>query len=331
MAPFQFSGVKIFLTYPQCALTLDAFVRNCDANLRNVKWIVVGQERHEDGGLHLHAAITFTKRIQTRNANIFDDLAGQPGHYKPMKYPGECVGYCIKDGLFYEHGIDAKAFVKSEEIKKQGKAKAIARRLLRGETIMSIAQDEPGFVMMNLTKLRTFVDWAAVNTHVQKLWKGTDYSEWLACRTTLRISEWLSTNIRCYRRHKQPQLWCYSRQSNLGKTTLLNELRERLHVYTLPDESNMDDYEDGRFDLICADEFEGWHPIYWMNQILDGAPMRLKQRYHSTLKKDNLPVLIMSNSPPEEVYSKAPWARVQNLLTRLVVVEVDQFIVIEYN
>jgi len=109
---------------------------------------------------------------------------------------------------------------------------------------------------------------------------------------------------------------------------MMLEKEFELSVYYWPKEEVWwDAYSDGAYDLIVLDEFHSQKTITQLNPILSGDPTPLSRRCSAPLtKRDNLPVIIMSNYMPQECFSKvaahAP-SKLEPLLDRLTVVQVD--------
>ncbi len=123
---------------------------------------------------------------------------------------------------------------------------------------------------------------------------------------------------------KQPQLWLWSRQSGRGKSTLLTQLSTMLRLYHITRDDWDDEYEDGQFDLIVADEYRGCKDIAWINQVAEGTRVKLKRKNcTATLKTDRLPMLICSNLPIYEAYDKYKGSDVELIEVRFDQVEVD--------
>jgi len=105
----------------------------------------------------------------------------------------------------------------------------------------------------------------------------------------------------------------------------------KLRVYWWPkDEHWWDGYEDGAYDLIVLDEFKSQKKITDLNPILSGDPIPLSRRRSAPiLKRDNLPVIILSNFSPEECYHKCSAQQLAPLLDRLEFIEVSNTVRIE--
>lgn len=86
-----------FLTWPRCLLTPDELLPSILVHLPPVKWCIIAQEHHEDGGLHVHAAVFFERRFQPKVFDKFDDCAGQHGNYQTMKSMKGSIAYLHKE------------------------------------------------------------------------------------------------------------------------------------------------------------------------------------------------------------------------------------------
>lgn len=96
---FKLHGKTFFLTYPQCPLDKQAV-----ADMLATKGIIVkgliGQEKHQDGNLHIHAYCKYLKEIQTRNMKYFDiEHEGEiyHGNYQVAREPIKVLKYVTKD------------------------------------------------------------------------------------------------------------------------------------------------------------------------------------------------------------------------------------------
>ncbi len=95
------------------------------------------------------------------------------------------------------------------------------------------------------------------------------------------------------------------------------------------DVRHLDDYDDKDYDLIVMDEFKGQKSITWMNGFTQGSPFPIHRRYEGTIKKKNLPVIVLSNYSIEGAYEKVNMfnpERLNSLKNRFEVVNVLKFI-----
>lgn len=88
----------------------------------------------------------------------------------------------------------------------------------------------------------------------------------------------------------------------------------------------LEDYEDDRYDLIIFDEFTGQVPIFILNSLLDGSEVRFNVKGGHVVKRENLPVIILSNFSPRECYKNVDDLVLSTLESRLRIVKVESFI-----
>ena len=118
------------------------------------------------------------------------------------------------------------------------------------------------------------------------------------------LIDWLNINIRQPRKFRQAQMYIHG-PPMIGKTTMIEVLRQHLRVFMIPrDEDFMDEWENGTFDIAILDEFKAHKKIQWLNSWLDGSLMPLRQKGRQTLKSQNIPTLILSNYTLRECYHK---------------------------
>lgn len=103
-SPYRIQGKHISLTYPRCDASLEdllAFLRNKSFGSRTAKSIIVSSETHEDGGLHRHAYVEFTGRINNSNPRAFDFGLFHP-NVQVCRTVEAWKRYVKKDGTFLE-------------------------------------------------------------------------------------------------------------------------------------------------------------------------------------------------------------------------------------
>lgn len=70
---FRFNASRVFLTYSQTheKLTPEKLLSAIEAKA-GVSRYCISQERHEDGGYHIHAFFKFTEKLDTKDPRFFD-------------------------------------------------------------------------------------------------------------------------------------------------------------------------------------------------------------------------------------------------------------------
>ena len=335
---WRLQAKNLSLTYPQCETTKEAALsRVVEYFGDNLHFAVVAQEEHAEEGTHLHMAISLKKQLRTRNCHLLDVLVDPPkhGNYQAARAMRRWVAYVVKDGQYATVGIDVKAYLEAAKMKQSTKLTLAATMLQQGNSIDAVDDEMPGLVLQHLRRLEDY-------HRYQKLKRERDGGLPQGALTFLEgapstyndaIATWLQVNVLCTRSFKDPQLYVCG-APNSGKTSLILKLeQEGLRVYRMPYDGKWYDlYEDGMYDIIVLDEFNGQKKIQDLNFWLEGGPMMVPRRGLAPYaKKDNLPVLILSNYTPFEAYNNCTEARLAPFLARLQVITLppDSFIDIQ--
>lgn len=81
---FRLNGKYLFLTYPQSRVQKTELELFLIKKLKNVRYILISQETHEDGGKHLHAYVQLSVRCDFTSPKCLD-IDGHHGDYKTAK------------------------------------------------------------------------------------------------------------------------------------------------------------------------------------------------------------------------------------------------------
>ena len=92
---FKLQSKNIFLTYAQCDVSKEALLAYLQS-LAPIQEYCIGQEKHQDGNLHLHAFVSFKERFTTRDERIFDCNGFHP-NIQVVRNKKKCVEYCCKE------------------------------------------------------------------------------------------------------------------------------------------------------------------------------------------------------------------------------------------
>ncbi len=309
---FELNCINYFLTYPTCSTPKEECVENIVQKYGDeVQWVVIAQEHHADGSLHLHMLLRFEEKHHFRSADCFDFITGQHGNYQSCRSVRRTLRYITKhDKKYLVHGdIDVAARLE----KKGGNvADKVAKSIVDGQTFMQVATANMGYAMIHARKIKA---WEAQTG----LWREMAEkkavpsgfavpAEYLSTLSDedVDIACWISTNLNTGPRPFATKgLYIYG-ATGLMKTSLIRQLDEYLNIYYVPmQEEFYDSYQDGQYDIIVLDEFKGQKPITFLNALIDGQKVNLKQKGCQYLKKQNLPVIILSNYTLAECYVKA--------------------------
>lgn len=338
--PFRFSSKSIFLTFPQCAFTLEDFVEIVNLFFGdNIDKGIACQENHKDGNQHLHLALVLKNPYRSTKVNCFDSLVLPPKHPNISgRFKGGIKGafkYVMKEGNYLPlpSEFNINEFMEAVNGKKSTQAQLVASQIASGSTLDEIAELFPAWMLMNTAKATAYKNFLKIMKRRKKyalaqlikvrVSPAVGYST----GSNSQIATWLNQNIRQKRERRTTQLWIKG-PTGIGKTGLMLFLEKtfKLSIYLWPKEEKWwDGYSDKAFDLIVLDEFQAHKTITELNQVLSGDPMNLSRRNNAPLrKKDNLPVIIFSNFTPEECYHKATQRQLEPLYARLLVIDTTE-------
>lgn len=341
MSHFHLKSKNLFLTFPQCDFPLEEFKQKVLEFFEPFIIVkgVASREQHEDGNYHLHLYVNLDKQCQTRNVSYFDNLvspAKHPNIVSRVKSQQKTIEYVIKDGTYLvlpdEDSFDLQLFLSQAQKKKSTKISTIVKTIKKGATLDELDNEFPGYMLQHLEQVQRYLDFQELKK-LRLLRAEAQQEAFRVCPAVGHANSlnkdlalWLNQNIRTPtpRPHRTPQLWIRASPA-MGKTTMIEYLRQtfNLSIYYLPlNEKWYDGYADGCFDLIILDEYKAHKKITDLNPILSGDPVPLSRRSNApVLKRDNLPVIILSNFLPHECYHKASPLQLAPLISRLNVLD----------
>lgn len=101
----RFYAKQFYFTYSQCGEltakeTYDALVAKFAEKERLIVEYIVGHEKHQDGGNHVHCWIKLDKRYNLRLPARWLDINGVHGNYQSVRDTQQVKRYCTKDGNY---------------------------------------------------------------------------------------------------------------------------------------------------------------------------------------------------------------------------------------
>lgn len=291
---------------------------------------------------HLHCVVCCTNAKHHRSAFFADiklnrtvgDVAtrtGKHGNYMAVKYLHSAINYVKKDGDYIEHG---QLLAANSKEKKPSVSIDIATMLGSGKSMVELNAEYPGFFLMNYKKILDYRNWLQYNSSTSKLpiaerFKAVNLVELNYGEQV--VFNWLKKNVHdgdnriVDRPLRQPQLWLWG-PPGIGKTSFIQELDKYLSIfYPIYESEYLDGYEDNIYDIAIFDEFMGQKTITFLNSFIDGSHKRYNVKNAYTVKKQNIPVVFVSNYRPGEVYKHQEEKNnisLTALVDRLLVVEV---------
>lgn len=300
---FRLSAKGFFITFPQCDVPKEEVRRKMIEKFPEeiLQWCIIGQEHHQDGHLHLHIALMFKQKKNFTTPNCFDFLTGQHGNYATMKSPLRSIAYCKKE----DNDPTIIGNLPETSSRKQVSTE-VANMIQEGSTLRDVNAAAPGYLLMNFKKVIYYQWWAERERETKKKepW-SLIVAPADATQPEIFLINWLNKNIKQPRHFKQPQLVIQA-PANHRKTTLVQHLEKFLRIMYIPIlEDFLDEWEDSTWDLLVFDEWAyQQHDPQYMNQLLDGQTMNIKIKGGQKRKKENLPILILTNQSQMDAFGK---------------------------
>jgi len=309
-ASFRLAAKNIFCTWPKCNTDKATVMNNIVATfLNSLLFAIVCHEQHSNGDDHLHAVISFKNKVNFRSTAKLDALASKHGNYRACRNLSDSVRYVVKDNDFVcvPLSFDPADYLAKTKTHKAARSSVLAESIVGGQSLRDAILSDPAFALLHLKQIKAFyAEMDSIN--MEK--KLTGYKEitwrvgWPKC--VLDIGIWLNANLSIgnpslHRPLGKPQLYIHGRTA-MGKTHLITQLSTMVKTYCCTSSEHFFDGLDATYNLIVFDEFHGQQTATFMNQILDGQPMVIPQKGCQYFKKNNPPVIILSNYPPHECY-----------------------------
>jgi len=294
-----------------------------------------GHETGEDPGRHIHTCFKLNKKMKIRRPDFFDNLFGEKhGDIQTCRDYRACQIYCNKDGNVITKNVDIDAVVESTRTKKGVKHETVANFCRKKpRTIFEVDQKFPGYTIQHLSKIKDYLilQDARRSSELQPYY-GIDQAKTMMLGRDnpplIQLVSWLNENLNKPREYRQKQLWLHGK-SGVGKSTLLSDISQYFNAYQVANEEKWWSGIDSTKQIIVFDEYTGYKTISDMKRLLDGSEFPMPQKYATLpfLKKRksmNIPIIICSNSTPEQIYHKVKEEKPQEfepLLERITVIE----------
>lgn len=303
---FRLNAKNLFLTWPKndvdSGTVLNKIVETF--GMDNVSYVCVSEEEHEDGSPHLHAVVCLKKPCDVRNVKTLDDIGGKHGNYQSARNVKDVYTYVRKGGKFVEHGTPPKICV--EKI-----SETVAQSLRNGGSLDSVEEMDPAYFMLHQRQIKEYAQFVEMKKRkTAPKPPPLFYNSWGYC-----------FELGVPREFKQKQYWICG-PPNTGKTSMIMSFLDTgFRGFIIPTNNDFAEWDDDGYDFAYIDEFKGSLTIQFLNEFLQGSPMMLNAKFGSRSKKKNIPVFIISNFEPQQVYQNVNQVSMQALLTRIQIIQ----------
>ena len=146
---FSYNAKSIFLTYAQCPEDREVLLDLLKTKVGNDRTnqlvkACIGQERHADGGLHLHACAWYTHKLRFNDVRYLD-LNGHHPNIKDcrIKRKDKALKYCAKED---PNPLQFNMDIKEETEARESHRKILGKRLLEGEKLVDLVDENPALI-----------------------------------------------------------------------------------------------------------------------------------------------------------------------------------------
>jgi len=328
---FRINCKRLFITFPQTdTLKEDAAEKLKSNSKTNDCSFIIAQERHQDGNIHLHVYIEKSSNFNFKDPKYFDFITGKHGNIQKVRSKEAVIGYVCKEGDFICHKIDPSSILQKMKMQQEKKRKResqtkshrIFEYLKNGKSYEDLLIDEElgSYLVLHGNKVKAFAnDFALLRERKERIASRPGYLHFI-------IND-VEFDALANMPFKSKQFWIWG-PPNTGKSTFIRKLEDSgLRGFDIPVNNDFAEWDDEKYDFAYIDEFKGQLTIQFLNLFLQGSKMRLPGKYviGGRVKNRNVPVFILSNYTPEEVYHKKSSRDLEPLLARLRVIELKSF------
>jgi hypothetical protein len=298
-AKFRFHSQKALMTYSQSGedLTLD-MVYNDIHSKYPIERACMCYELHQDGGKHIHAYIEFVEKLDVKgNPRLFDLYGIHPNIRKKEGYleVRNAINYVFKKQIGKEEG-----WIKQWNMDwkmDDSFRKAHCKMLLADIVNRKITLAE-GCMQMHNYALR----YQQYQKNLEMFWKAVDSED----RVQVPLREWKmwGKDIFWDGKRKCKQFWIFG-DTDVGKTWFRETYLEKelgCSGYEIPVDNDDHYWADKMYDFAFIDEFNGNRTIQFLNKFLEGVDQYMNNKGSSVWKRKNVPVFLLSNKMPHNVY-----------------------------
>ncbi len=332
---FRMHAKKFFLTFPKCKTSREDAMA-CILAMKP-RMAIVAQELHKDGDTHLHVFVEFEKKKDIRRPDAFDIVAGQHGNYQTARNRRHVIRYVTKsDPDYICFGITRDGI---QHLLNHASLAQSLKELEDDPDWRKFAINHPALFVRNHIGLvryssvlrskrhRDVVQPWVIRPYVLEHDMFPNYNE---ATTQHELYKWLlGVNSKVARPRRTPQLFIFGK-TGLGKTLLIDRLRQHFRIYNMPHEHFYDEYDDDLYDLAVLDEFFGNKPLSFLNMWLEGMIFTVRVKGAQYVKRFRIPTIILSNMSPSECYHTLSHTRkpvVDAFIARLVVIHLTESLV----
>ena len=150
---FQYKAKSIFLTYSQCPVPKETMMAHLKVKIgtqatNQLLKACVGQEKHQDGNLHLHICAWYTQQLNFSCPKYLDIVHEETTYHPNVGGPRiqnkqKALQYCSKED---PEPLQFNMDIKSETAARESHTKIIGKRLIEKPTeheLLQVIEEHP--------------------------------------------------------------------------------------------------------------------------------------------------------------------------------------------
>lgn len=186
---YRLSAKTVFATWPRCDITPEDMLAKIRSlalpSAATLEEYVIAQEDHQDGGKHLHAYLTFSNKLETKNPRWLD-VDGHHPNVQGCRSPKNVLTYVTKGGIYISSSPIA-------ELEDQGQSwgEIIKNSSSVEDFLRRITASHPRDAVLHYSAVVSFAE-AHFSKTVEEFSSSFANDSWIVPSA---ISEWVSGNL----------------------------------------------------------------------------------------------------------------------------------------
>jgi hypothetical protein len=282
---------------------------------KDISYCCISREKHVNKGWHCHIFLQFTKRkkfVLTEKYNPFTFLFDKPADVekilKSKKDRINVLCYVKKAQDYIEFGYkDIDESMREIVNIEQYVIKAIKEGVRLDRLLTHEIEKIQDYAYKHSRQIKQMIyerDNLIHQKELEKL-KGIEKIDEGKLRKEYRTIAKILNEARNDRSHKSVNLHIWSREPNMGKTSLVEQIMSFSPCYIFPTDGWFTRYNNYIYHFIIWDEvnFKNLQPTF-LNLFLEGSKCQMPVKGDLTHKWDNPLVIMLSNKPIREHLEK---------------------------
>jgi hypothetical protein len=274
-----------------------------------ISYLCIGREKHKEKGWHTHIWLQLVKRIDY-TLESFNFICEKKANVKivgrALKDRIRSLSYTRKGGDYIEFGKrDEDIDLSKQEVKNVNSyvIKAIQEGIGLERLLEHEIEQVREYAINNSKKIKQMIYELENLQHTKEMQRlnGIEEIDITKLRKDYREIAKILNKAENKRPHKTLNLHLWSREPNMGKTSLVEKIQSCSPCYIFPPDGWFTRYTNYIYQFIIWDEvsFEGLKPTF-LNLFLEGAKCQMPVKGDLTHKWDNPLVIMLSNKPIRE-------------------------------